>query len=87
MDDFLYNVGRVSSKALIALPPKFKISDVENFDENGDPKQHIRRYLSIAEIKELDEKQSLHAFPLSLMEVHQSGTIALIQAKLRCGTN
>ena len=38
----------VSSKAPIALPPKFKISDVEKFDGIGDPKQHIRRYLSIA---------------------------------------
>ena len=85
MDVYLYNMGGVSSKAPIALPPKFKISDVENFDEIGDPKQHIRRYLSIAEIKELDEKQSLHAFPLSLMEVHQSGTIALIQAKPKYG--
>ena len=32
MDDYLYNMGGVSSKALIALPPKFKISDVEKFD-------------------------------------------------------
>ena len=56
MDDYLYNIGGVSSKAPIALPPKFKIFDAENFDGTGDPKQHIRRYLSIAEMKRLDEK-------------------------------
>ena len=32
MDDYLYNMGGMSLKASIALPPKFKISDVENFD-------------------------------------------------------
>ena len=67
MDDYLYNMGGVSSKAHIALPPKFKIFDMEKFDGTGDPKQHIRRYLSIAEMKWLDEKQTLHSFPLSLM--------------------
>ena len=66
MDDYLYNMGGVSSKAPIALPPKFKISDAEKFDGIGDPKQHIRSYLSIVEMKGLDEKQTLHAFPLSL---------------------
>ncbi|XP_030970248.1 uncharacterized protein LOC115990571 [Quercus lobata] len=67
MDDYLYNTGGVSSKAPISLPPKFKISNAEKFDRIGDLKQHIIRYLSIVEIKGLDEKQTLHAFPLSLM--------------------
>jgi len=67
MDDCLYNIGGISSKTPIALPPKFKISDVEKFDGIGDPKQHLKRYLSIVEMKGLDEKQTLHAFPLSLM--------------------
>ena len=66
MDDYLYNMGGVSSKTPIMLPPKFKISDAKKFDGTGDPKQHIRRYLSIAEMKGLDERQTLHAFPLSL---------------------
>ena len=66
MDDYLYNMGGVSSKAPIALPPKFKIFDAEKFDGIGDLKQHVRRYLSIAEMKGLDKKQTLHAFPLSL---------------------
>ena len=56
MDDCLYNMGGISSKTPIALPPKFKILDVEKFDETGDLKQYVRRYLSIAEIKGLDEK-------------------------------
>ena len=66
MDDYLYNMGGVSSKAPIALPPKFKISNAKKLDKTGDPKQHIRRYLSIVEMKGLDEKQTLHAFSLSL---------------------
>ncbi|KAK9988580.1 hypothetical protein SO802_028819 [Lithocarpus litseifolius] len=61
-------MGGISSRTPIALPPKFKISDVKKFDRLGDPKQHVRRYLSIAEMKGLDEKQNLHAFPLLLVE-------------------
>ena len=66
MDDCLYNMGGISSKTLITLPPKFKISNAKKFDGTRDPKQHVRRYLSIVEMKGLDEKQTLHAFPLSL---------------------
>ena len=66
MDAYLYNKGGMSSKAPIALPPRFKISDAEKFDGTGDPKQHVRRYLSITKMKGLNEKQTLHAFPLSL---------------------
>ena len=47
MDNFLYNMGGMSSKTPIALPPKFKISDEEKFDGTRDPKQHVRRYLSM----------------------------------------
>ena len=65
MDDYLYNMGGMSSKAPIILP-KFKISDAKKFNGTGDPKQHVRRYLSIAKMKGLDEKQTLHAFPLLL---------------------
>ena len=68
MDDYLYNIGGISSKTPIALPPKFKISDKENFDGIGDPKQHVRRYLSIIKMKGSDKKQTLHAFALSLTE-------------------
>ena len=60
-------MGGVSSKAPIALPTKFNISDTEKFNGTRDPKQNIRRYLSIAEIKGIDDKQTLHAFSLSLI--------------------
>ena len=56
MDDYLYNMEGVSSKAPIVLLPKFKIFNAEKFDGTEDPKQHIKRYLSIAEKKGLDEK-------------------------------
>ena len=49
------------------MPPKFKISVAKKFDGTRDLKQHIRRYPSIVEMKGLDEKQTLHAFPLSLI--------------------
>ena len=42
MDDCLYNMGGISSKTPIALPPKFKIFDTEKFDGIVDPKQHVR---------------------------------------------
>ena len=67
MDNYLYNMEGVSSKAPIVLLPKFKISDAEKFDGTVDPKQHIRRYLSIAKMKRLDEKQTLHVFSLSFI--------------------
>ena len=35
MDNFLYNMGGVSSKTPIALPPKFKIFKTEKFDGTG----------------------------------------------------
>ena len=44
MDDYLYNMGGVSSKAPTALLAKFKTFDAEKFDGTRDPKQHIRRY-------------------------------------------
>jgi len=66
IDDCLYNMGGISSKTPIALPPKFKIFYAKKFDGTGDPKQHVRRYLGIVEMKGLDKKQTLHAFPLSL---------------------
>ena len=68
MDDYVYNMGGISSKTPIALPPKFKIADVEKFDGTRDSKQHVRRYLSIAKMKGLDEKQTKLAFPLSFMD-------------------
>ena len=56
MGDCLYDMGGISSQTPIALPPKFKIFVAENFDGTRDLKQHVWRYLSIAEMKGLDEK-------------------------------
>ena len=51
MDDCFYNMGGISSKTPMELPPKFKISNAKKFDRTRDLKQHVRRYLSIAEMK------------------------------------
>jgi len=67
MDDYLYNMGGLSFKVPIALPRKFRISDAKKFDGTGDPMQHVRRYIITVGMKRLDEKQTLHAFSLSLM--------------------
>ena len=66
MDDFLCTTGGLVSTPLALLPPKFKISDAENFDGSGDLRQHIRQYLSLVGMKGLDEKQALCDFPMSL---------------------
>jgi len=67
MDDCLYNMSGISSKTPIALPLMFKILDAKKFDGTGDLKQHVKRYLSITEMKGLDDKQTLHAFPFSFI--------------------
>ncbi|KAK9991427.1 hypothetical protein SO802_026412 [Lithocarpus litseifolius] len=85
MDNCLYNMGGISTKTHIALPSKFMISDAKKFDGTGDPKQHVRRYLSIAKMNGLDEKQTLHAFPFLLTRVHQGCTITCFLARLRYG--
>ena len=51
MDDCLYNMRGMSSKTSIALPPEFKIFYMKKIDGSGDLKKHVRRYLSIAEMK------------------------------------
>ena len=56
MEDCLYNMEGISSKTPIALPPNFKISDAEKFDGTGDLQQNVRRYLSIIEMRRLEEK-------------------------------
>ena len=50
MNDCLYNMDGLGSKAPIPLPPKFKISYAEKFDSTRDLKQHFRRYISIANV-------------------------------------
>ena len=66
MDGFLYTMGGLGLTPLAPLPPKFKNSDAEKFDGNGDPRQYIRQYLSLVGMKGLNEKQALCAFPMSL---------------------
>ena len=83
MDDCLYNMSGLSSKTLIALPPKFKIFDAKMFNGTGDPKQHVMRYISITEMKGLDEKQTIHAFHLSLMGGASKWYYSLDQSKTK----
>ena len=85
IDDCLYNMGGMSFKTPIALPLKFKTFYDKKFDGFGNLKQHVRRYLSIAEMKELDEKQTLHAFPLSLTGGASRWYCCLDPSKIRCG--
>ena len=68
----------------IALPPKFMIFNAEKLDGTGDPMQHVRRYLSIAKMKGLDEKKIFHAFPLLLTEGASRWYYSLDPSKKRC---
>ena len=86
-DDCLYHVGSLESQAPIPLTLKFKISDAEKFDGINDPKQCIRRYISITEMKGLDDKQTLYAFVLSLMREALRWYYNLDPSKLRYGTS
>ena len=36
-----------NAKVVDPLPPKFKISYAEKFDRTGDPRQHVRQYISL----------------------------------------
>ena len=84
MDDCLY-MGGLNSEALLHSLPKFKISIAEKFDGTGDPKQHVRKYISIAKMKGwMRSKPCLH-FSSHLWVEHQGGTITWIQAIPRCG--
>ncbi|KAL0001427.1 hypothetical protein SO802_015208 [Lithocarpus litseifolius] len=68
MDDYLYNMGGggVEFKGFYCIASEVQDFQCGKFGGTGDPKKNVRRYLSIVEIKGLAEKQTLHAFPLSL---------------------
>ncbi|KAK9997967.1 hypothetical protein SO802_017570 [Lithocarpus litseifolius] len=85
MDDCLYNIGGISSKTPIAFPPNFKMSNVEKFDGTGDPKQYVRRYLSIAEMKGLDEA-NFACIPSFTHERLLSSPIGSFRESCDCGT-
>ena len=53
IDDCLYNMGGLNSKAPVALAPKFKISNAKKFNRIEDLKHHVRRYISIVEIVDI----------------------------------
>ena len=57
------------------------ISNEKKLDGIGDPMQHVRRYLSIAKMKGLDEKQFCMHFLSYSQKVHQGGIIVWILAR------
>jgi hypothetical protein len=69
VDDFLLYIGAISSSPQIHLPTTFQIPKIRKSDKFkgfSHPKQHLRRYLSLAKIEDLIEKKIMYAFPLSL---------------------
>lgn len=69
MDDFTFTIGSLPNRPMVQLPPKFKFGDSDRFDGTGDPRQHVRQYLSLAGMKGLNDEQVIYAFPLSLTGV------------------
>ena len=70
MDDFLYTIGGLGSTPLAPLPPKFKISDAENFDGSDDVRKHIRQYLSLVGMKGWMRRKLCVPSPCLSWEMH-----------------
>jgi hypothetical protein len=65
-DNYLFSMGGIAMEPFIQLPPKVSIPKADNYNGSGDPKQHLRQYLSFVKMKGLNEIQVLNAFPFSL---------------------
>lgn len=59
-------MGGITTKPSVQLPPKFSILEFDKYNESGDPKQHLRQYLSFVKMKRLNGIQVLNTFPFSL---------------------
>ena len=49
IDDYLFSMGGIATEPSVQLPPKFSIPEVDKYSGSGDPKQHLKQYLSFAE--------------------------------------
>ena len=65
-DDYLFSMGGIAMEPFVQLPPKFSILKVDKYSGSGDPKKHLKQYLSFAKMKGLNETQVLNSFPFSL---------------------
>ena len=48
-------MGGIATESSIQLPLKFSIPKVDKYNGSGDPKQHLRQYLSFVKMKGLNE--------------------------------
>ena len=51
---------------ITGLPPKFRMPDVAKFNGSGDPKLHLKQYITIMSATTLNAEQKLGLFPLTL---------------------
>uniref|UniRef100_A0A2N9HL80 Retrotransposon gag domain-containing protein n=1 Tax=Fagus sylvatica TaxID=28930 RepID=A0A2N9HL80_FAGSY len=65
-DDYLFSMGGMATEPSMQQPPKVSIPEADKYNGSGDPKQHLRQYLSFVKMKGLNEIQVLNAFPFSL---------------------
>ncbi len=65
-DDYLFSMGGITTEPSMQLPPKFSIPEADKYSWSGDPKQHLRQYLSFAKMKGLNETHVLNAFTFLL---------------------
>ena len=54
---------------ITGLPPKFRMPDVTKFNGSGDPKLHLKQYITIMSATTLNAEQKLGLFPLTLESV------------------
>ena len=47
-DDYLFSMGGIATEPSVQLPPKFSIPKADKYSGSGDPRQHLRKYLSFA---------------------------------------
>ena len=54
-DDYLFSMGGIATELSMQLRPKFSIPEADKYNGSGDPKQHLRQYLSFVKMKGLNE--------------------------------
>ena len=61
-----FDFDNLGLRGIAGLPPKFKIPDVSKFNGAGDPRMHLKQYITTMSATPLNAEQKLGLFPLSL---------------------
>jgi hypothetical protein len=75
----------IATEPSMQLPPMFSIPKADKYSGSGDPKQHLRQYLSFVKMKGLNKTQILNAFPFSLTGLASKWYYTLDRGTLKVG--